>query len=153
MDDFETASPILFRQRKLFNILVSERRLIHREMRNKGNIMREFDTGDIVVVRKMVKTSINNGVSHKLLFKTKGPYIVLEKATSISYWLQSLPFGEVIGRPITKVTESADRMENIPFTMVIHKHVYGADTIFSTMVGPLENNPLDKWIGVIRRGS
>ena len=104
--------------------------------------MREFDTGDIVVVRKMVKTSINNGVSHKLLFKTKGPYIVLEKATSISYWLQSLPFGEVIGRPITKVTESADRMENIPFTMVIHKHVYGADTIFSTMVGPLANDNL-----------
>ena len=37
--------------------------------------------------------------------------------------------------------------------MVLHKHVDGADTRFATMEGPLVNNPLGKWIGVIRRGS
>ena len=44
-------------------------------------------------------------------------------------------------------------MENIPSTMVPHKHVYGVDTIFATMSGPLANNLLGKWIGLIRRGT
>ena len=37
--------------------------------------------------------------------------------------------------------------------MVIHKHVDGVDTLFSTMSGPLVNNPLGKWFGVIIRGT
>ena len=44
-------------------------------------------------------------------------------------------------------------MENIPSTMVLHKNLDGAETIFATMKGPLENNPLEKWLGVIRRGT
>ena len=53
--------------------MVFERRHSHRELRNKGKLTREFYTGDIVVVRKQVKSSIKNGVSKKLVFKTKGP--------------------------------------------------------------------------------
>ena len=49
--------------------------------------------------------------------------------------------------------ELSARMENIPSTVVIHKPVYGADTRFSTMEGPLANNHLRKWLGVIRRGT
>ena len=37
--------------------------------------------------------------------------------------------------------------------MVIHKHEDGVNTIFYTMVGPLVNNTLEKWLGLIRRGS
>ena len=44
-------------------------------------------------------------------------------------------------------------MENIPYTMVIHKHVDGVDTRFSTMSVPSVNNPLVKCLGVIRRGT
>ena len=82
----------MFMQRELFNILVSERRLRHRELRNKGKLMREFDTGYLVVVSKQVNSSRKYGISQKLVFKTKVPYIVLEKATPSSFWLQSLPF-------------------------------------------------------------
>ena len=57
LDHFEASSPLLFRQRDLFNILVSERRMRHRELRNKGKLMREFDTGDLVIVSKQVKSS------------------------------------------------------------------------------------------------
>ena len=53
----------MFRQRELFNILVYERRLRYREIRNKGNLMREFDTGDLELVRKHVKSSRKYGVS------------------------------------------------------------------------------------------
>ena len=55
MDHFEAASPLLFRKRDLFNILVSERRMRYMELRNKVNSMREFDTGYLVVLRKRVK--------------------------------------------------------------------------------------------------
>ena len=37
--------------------------------------------------------------------------------------------------------------------MVLHKHVYGEDTRFYTTVGPFSNKPLEKWLGVIRRGT
>ena len=61
------------RQIKSFNILLSKRSLIHRDISNKGKPMREFDIGDLVVVRKQVKSSRKEGVAHNLGFKTKGP--------------------------------------------------------------------------------
>ena len=143
----------MFRQRELFNILISERGVIHRDIRNKGKIMREFYTGDLFIVRKKVKSSIKGGIFHKLLFKIKGPYRVLEKDTLGSYWLQHFPFFEVLGRPRKKVKDSASRMEKIPSTMVLHKHVGGEDNRFSTMSGPLVNNPLVKFIRGIIRGT
>ena len=44
-------------------------------------------------------------------------------------------------------------MEKIPSIMVIHKHVDGKETIFTTMSGLFPNNTLVKWLGVIRRGT
>ena len=44
-------------------------------------------------------------------------------------------------------------MENIPSNMMFHKHVYGMETIFSTVEGPLVDNTLEKYLGVIRRGN
>ena len=49
----------------------------HRALHNKGKIMRKFYTGDLVIVRKQVKSSRKDGIPQKLLFKTKGPYRVL----------------------------------------------------------------------------
>ena len=65
MYQLESAFTIIFRKRELLNILVFDRRLRHRELRNKGNLNREFDTGDIVVVRKHAKSSIKYGVATK----------------------------------------------------------------------------------------
>ena len=92
MYHFEAATPLLFRQREFSNILVYENKLRHRELRNKGKLMREFGIGDLLVVRKQVKSSRKDGVSQKLVFRTDGPYIVLEKAAPSSYWLQCFPF-------------------------------------------------------------
>ena len=144
MYQFEASSPLIFIRIELFNILVSERRLRHRELRNKGKPMMEFDTGDLVLVRKQVKSSRKYGIAQKLVFKTKVPYRVLEKVTLSSYWLKSLHFCEGLGRPRRKVKESAARMEKITSTMALHKHVYGSDNRFSTMVEPLANNSLGK---------
>ena len=47
--------------------------------------MRELGTGYLMVVRKQVNSSIKDGVDQKSVFKTKVPYIVLEKAKPNSY--------------------------------------------------------------------
>ena len=61
----------MFKQREIFNILVSQRSLRQKKLHNKGNITREFDTGDVVVVRKQVKSTRNYRASQKIVFKTK----------------------------------------------------------------------------------
>ena len=104
--------------------------------------MREFDTGDLAVVRKQVKSNIKDGVSQILVFKKKVTYRVLDKASPRLYRLHCLHFCEGLRRPGIKVKESTARMKNIPSTMVIHKHIDGGETIFSTMAGPVANNPL-----------
>ena len=62
-------------------------------------------------------------------------------------------FCEGLGRPGIKVKEYAVSMEKIPSTMVLNKHVNGTETRFTTMSGPLVNNPLEKWLGVFRKGT
>ena len=85
--------------------MVSVRGLRNRELRNKGNITREFDTGEILVLRKEVKLSIKNGVAQKLVFKTKIPYRVLQKAKLSSSWFQRLHFCEGLWRTGRKLKE------------------------------------------------
>ena len=54
-------------------------------MLNKVNLVRDFDTEYMVVLREQVNASRNYGVDHKLVFKTKGPYRVLDNTTPNSY--------------------------------------------------------------------
>ena len=68
---FEAESPLMFRQIDMFNILVSESRLRHRELHNKVNIIREFDTVDLVVVIKQVKSSRKDGISRHYCLKQR----------------------------------------------------------------------------------
>ena len=72
----------MFIQRKLINILVFRRRIRHRKLRNKGNLTREFDIGDIVVVINKSKSIRKYGVTQKLVFKIKVSYRFLEKSTA-----------------------------------------------------------------------
>ena len=43
-------------------------------------------------------------------------------------------------------------MENITSTMVLHKHVYGVDTIFATMVGPLAKTLWENGLELSKEG-
>ena len=73
MYHFEAASPLMFRQREMFNILLYERKLRHRELHNKGKLVRVFDTEDLVLVRKILKSIRKYGITQKLVFRTKVP--------------------------------------------------------------------------------
>ena len=104
-------------------------------------------------MKQQSKSSKKYRVAPKLVLRTKGPYRVLEKATPISYWIQSLPFCEGPGRPGRKLKGSATATKNIIFTMVIFKKLDRVDTGFTTMSVPLVKNPMEKCIGVIRIGT
>ena len=43
--------------------MVYARRLRNRELRNKDRLVREFDTGDLVVLRKQVNSIRKDGIS------------------------------------------------------------------------------------------
>ena len=154
LDHFEAASPLLYKQRQLLSILNAERRLRHRELRNKDITNLVFYPGDIVIVRKQVKSDAKRGFSAKLVFKAKGPYRVIERiGTTNSYRLQKLPFLRGLGRPGKIRKENAARMTKLPSTLVLHKPADGADSRFSTLAGPFSQTPLAKWLGVLRCGA
>lgn len=76
IDYHDAASPLIYRQRSLLNILNAKRRQRHIDLRNANKTTPSFSPGDIVIVRKEVKSNTAQGISAKLLFKTKGPYRV-----------------------------------------------------------------------------
>ena len=79
MYHFEAAYPLLFRKTDLLNILVSEGRLRHRYLHNKDNIMRGFDTIDIVLVSNKEKSIRKYGALQKLVFLKRDP---------IEFWIR-----------------------------------------------------------------
>ncbi len=87
------------------------------------------------------------------MFKSRGPYRVLEPANPGSYIIQKLPFLDNLGSMGRRIKESAARMERNPSTLVIHKRPDGADTRMASMRHPLVNNPVQKWLGAIDSGA
>jgi hypothetical protein len=104
-------------------------------------------------VRKQVKSNTSKGISAKLLFKTRGPYRVIDRITPSSYRLQKLPFLRGLGLPGRFCKENGARMEKLPSTLILHRKVDGADTRFSQLHGEFADTPLYKWLGVLRHGA
>lgn len=78
IDHCNAVSPLLYKQRLLLDLLNDERRQRHRELKNEGRKQRTFYPGDLVVVRKQVKSKAMEGMSSKLTFRAKGPYRVIQ---------------------------------------------------------------------------
>jgi hypothetical protein len=149
----DAVHPLIQRQRELLRILNEERRLRHRELKNEGITQRTFTAGDLVIVKKQVKSRAADGIAAKIVFKSCGPYRVLEPANPGSYWVQKLPFLEGLGVPGKRVKESTARMEKIPSTLILHKRPDGADTRFASMRHPLTESPLEQFLGVTAHGN
>jgi hypothetical protein len=116
-------------------------------------MQRTFAIGDLVIIRKRVKSNTSKGISAKLLFKTRGLYRVIDRITPSSYRLQKLPFLQGLGRPGRLCKENGARMEKVPSTLIIHRKVDGADTRLSQLHGEFADTPLYRWLGVIRHGA
>jgi hypothetical protein len=122
----------------LLKLLQETRRARHLQMKNESRTERKFNPGDLVLVRKQVKSSALEGRPEKLTLKAKGPYRVLEKAGKSSYWVQKLPALQGIKRKQGKRhKEAAFRMTKIPSTVIIHKRLDSADTRLMRMKGEI----------------
>jgi hypothetical protein len=152
-DHHDVIHPLIANQRELLRILNEERRQRHRDLKNDSITERTFTAGDLVIVRRQVKLNADRGIAGKIVFKSRGPYRVLEQANPGSYWIPKLPFLDGLGSTGRQVKESAARMERIPSTLVVHKRPDGADTCMASMQHPLVNNPVQKWLGGIDSGA
>jgi hypothetical protein len=105
--------PLWDKQKRLLKILNEDRKQYHRDLKNRSRNMKECQPGDLVIVRKQVQSSLTTGVAAKLVFRTRGPYRVIEKlGNGTSYHIQRLPFTKGHGIPGKILKESTARMEN-----------------------------------------
>ena len=110
-------------------------------------IQKSFATGDIVIVKKQVKSRDDNPA--KQMISTRGPYRVLEPAEQQgSYYLQHIPFMQGLGKRGKHVKESAAWMEKLPSTLVIHKRANGIDSRLASLETPAVRNPLEKFLQI-----
>jgi hypothetical protein len=144
----ETMFPLWFPQKELLQILVQERRLRHTEWANCNKKRREFFPGDIVVVRRQIKSDASTGQPAKLQIKARGPYRVLEKAGDESYWIQRIPVLQELNRqPGVKQKQAAWRLERIPSSVVVHKQMDTCGTRWVQQNANLSDNPLEHNLG------
>jgi hypothetical protein len=85
VDHHDAVHPMIAIQRELLRILNEERRQRHRDLKNAGITERTFAAVDLVIVRKQVLSNADRGVAGKIVFKSRGPYRVLERANPCSY--------------------------------------------------------------------
>lgn len=152
LEHLETNFPLWAQQSRLLQILIAERRERHRDMRNEGKSQRQFNPGDLVIIRKQVKSDATKGAPAKQKFKWKGIYRVLEKAGDKSYRVQKLPTIQGRGTPGTVQQYSSAVMEKIPSSLVVSKHLDTSDTRLVALDQPLIHNPLEQSLGFAQYG-
>ena len=78
--------------REVFRVLIQETRFWHREYINQNRPDTiSYDIGDIVFVRREVKSGRNKGRVAKTSYKFNGPWKVIEKLHGASYKLHVVP--------------------------------------------------------------
>ena len=108
----ETMFPLWFKQKELLRKLVEECHEQHTKWANRNKTRRVFAPGDLVVVRRQVKSNAAEGRPAKLRIRARGPYRVLEAAGTDSYWIQRIPvLHEVNRRPGVRQRQAAWRLE------------------------------------------
>ena len=148
----ETNFPLWAKQTTMLQILVAERREKHREMANAGRTQRQFQIGDLVIVRKQVQSDAERGIPAKQKFKWKGMYRVMEKAGDGTYWVQKLPTIQGTGTPGKRQKYAASVMERIPSSLIVNKQVDTSDTRLAALEGDLVTNPLEQNLGLFEYG-
>ena len=153
LEHLSIAFPLLYKQRELLRMLQEERREYHREMKNQSRNMKTFTPGELVIVRKQVKTTRGGNEPAKLMIRARGPYRALEEVHPGTYKIQKLPFEEGRGRRGKAYKESAARMEKLPSTLALHKNADGLDTKLATFSSAAVPCPLEKTLGIINFGT
>ena len=147
LDHLETMFPLWYRQKEMLKILNLERRRRHRDLANAGKNKRTFKPGDIVIVRKQIKSK--EGKPAKLTLRARGPYRVLRPEGENTYVIQKIPWVQSLTRrPGKELKELAWRLTKIPSTVVVHKRVNTADTKLVEQTSGWANSPMEKNLAI-----
>ena len=71
--------------RQLLAWLLDDRRTLQRERENAKKHLITFKPNDVVMVRTVVHSNKSKGVVGKLVYQTRGPYVVVDKSSEITY--------------------------------------------------------------------
>ena len=151
IEHVDSAFPLWRKQQEILKTLIEDRREHHRKLKNEGRNMKTFAPGDLVVVKKQVQTTQENGPA-KARMHARGPYRILEQIKPGTYRIQKLPGTQGAGRRGRITKESAARLTKIPSTLVIHKPTTGVDTRLATYRHAMIDNPLENILGLHEPG-
>ena len=151
LEHIDSAFPLWRQQQAILKILVKDRREHHRRLKNDGRNMKEFNPGDLVVVKKQVQTTQEKGPA-KARMQARGPYRILEQIKPGTYKIQRLPGIQGAGRRGRVMKESSARLTKIPSTLVLHKPAAGVDTRLATYRHAMVDNPLENILGLNEPG-
>ena len=151
LEHISSTFPLWRKQQEVLKILIEERREHHRKLKNEGRKMKTFAPGDIVIIKKQVQTTQENGPA-KARMHARGPYRVIEQIKPGTYRVQKLPGIRGAGRRGKITKESAARLTKIPSTLVIHRPTAGIDTRLATYRHAIVDNPLENILGLHEPG-
>ncbi|KAI2508403.1 hypothetical protein MHU86_6077 [Fragilaria crotonensis] len=151
IEHVDSAFPLWRQQQEVLKVLINDRRDHHRNLKNEGRNMKSFAPGDLVVIKKQVQTTQENGPA-KARMHARGPYRILEQIKPGTYRVQKLPGIRGAGRRGRITKESAARLTRIPSTLVIHKPTTGIDTRLATYRHAIVDNPLENILGLHEPG-
>ena len=153
LQHLETNFPLWAKQSMLLQILNEERRERHRELKNKTRNQKTFNIGDLVIVRKQIKSDAKEGIPSKMVIaKYKGPFRVVDQIGDRSYMLQKLPIFQGQGKPGKPRKHAGALMEKIPSTLIVNKRVNSVDTRLAALEKPLVHNLLEQSLGFYQYG-
>ena len=139
--------PLWYRQKEILKILNLERRKRHRDLANAGKNKRTFKPGDIVIVRKQVKSK--EGKPAKLTLRARGPYRGIRPEGENTYVIQKITWvPSLTKQPGKERKELAWRLTKISSTVVVHKRVNTADTKLVEQMSGWANSPMEKNLGI-----
>ena len=97
LEHIDSAFPLWRKQQEILKLLIDERREHHRKLKNEGRSMKTFAPGDLVIIKKQVQTTQENGPA-KARMHARGPYRVIEQVKPGTYRVQKLPGIQGAGR-------------------------------------------------------
>jgi len=81
--------------RKLTQWLIDDRRAMHRERVNEDRHLVTYEPGDVVMGKIAVQSNSIRGIVGKLVFQTRGPFVIVKKTQGSSYIVR--PYGTETG--------------------------------------------------------
>jgi len=75
--------------RQLTQWLIEDRRSMHRERVNENRHLVTYEPGDVVMGRIAVQSKSTKGIVGKLVFQTRGPFVIIEKTQGSSYTVRA----------------------------------------------------------------